>query len=356
MNAAAVDIDSIVIGAGVVGLAVARALAQAGREVFVLEAEARAGEGISARNSGVIHAGLYYALGSWKARLCVRGRRLLYDYCARRGIPHRKLGKLVVANDWLEAESLRVVMERAQANGVDGMLTICCQIATEFNSLLETVKPLNNVWCSIGTHPHDASLPEEKAITLEKLVALANSDDKIIGIGESGLDFYYNHSTPEDQEESFRKHIRACIATDLPLIVHARDADEDIMRVIRDENTKAGKKVRGVMHCFSSGAGLAENALAEGFYISFSGIVTFKKSTDLQAIAKTVPLDRILVETDAPFLAPEPYRGKTNEPSYVKYTGEYVAGLLNLDQETLARHSKDNFFNLFTRAKKTWAN
>lgn len=248
------------------------------------------------------------------------------------------------------------IVARAKANGVDGMLTICCEIAKEFSSLLEAVKPLDNVWCSIGTHPHDAGVPAEKAITLDQLITLANSDDKIIGIGESGLDFYYNHSSPEDQEESFRKHIRACIATDLPLIVHARDADEDIMRVIRDENARAGAKVRGVMHCFSSGAGLAENALAEGFYISFSGIVTFKKSTELQAIAKTVPLDRILVETDAPFLAPEPYRGKTNEPSYVKYTGDYLAGALNMDSAALAKASKDNFFNLFTRAKKTWAN
>ena len=121
MNAAAVDIDSIVIGAGVVGLAVARAMAQAGREVFVLESEARAGEGISSRNSGVIHAGLYYALGSLKAQLCVRGRRLLYEFCARRGVSHRKLGKLVVASDWLEAESLRGVLARAEANGVEGL-------------------------------------------------------------------------------------------------------------------------------------------------------------------------------------------------------------------------------------------
>lgn len=136
MNATAVDIDSIVIGAGVVGLAVARALTQAGREVFVLEAEERAGEGISARNSGVIHAGLYYASGSWKAKLCVRGRRLLYDYCARRGIPHRKLGKLVVANDWLEAESLRVVMARAQANGVEGLRMIDGAEATRLEPAL----------------------------------------------------------------------------------------------------------------------------------------------------------------------------------------------------------------------------
>ena len=251
-------------------------------------------------------------------------------------------------------EAPEAIVARAKAAGVDGMLSICCEIEKELPSLLAVIKPMQNVWCSIGTHPHDAGVPAEKSITLEQLVKLAQSDDKIIGIGESGLDFYYNHSTPEDQETSFRKHIRACIETDMPLIVHARDADEDIMRVIRDENTKAGKKVRGVMHCFSSGAGLAENALAEGFYISFSGIVTFKKSTDLQDIAKTVPLDRILVETDAPFLAPEPYRGKTNEPAYVGHTGKFLAGLLNQNEQTIAARSKENFFTLFNKAKKTW--
>ncbi|HEU4837826.1 MAG TPA: TatD family hydrolase [Micavibrio sp.] len=253
-----------------------------------------------------------------------------------------------------DGDTPEAIVARAKFGGVDGMLSICCEIEREFPSLLKTVKALDNVWCSIGTHPHDASIPAEKAVALEKLIDLANSDDKIIGIGESGLDFFYNHSTPEDQEESFRKHIRACIATNLPLIVHARDADADIMRVIRDENERAGARVRGVMHCFSSGPGLAENALAEGFYISFSGIVTFKKSTELQAIAKTVPLDRLLVETDAPFLAPEPYRGKTNEPNYVKYTGEFIAGALNRDPAEIARITKENFFNLFTRAKATW--
>lgn len=253
-----------------------------------------------------------------------------------------------------EGDTPEFIVARAKAGGVDGMLSICCEIATEFDALLKTVKPLDNVWCSIGTHPHDAGLPAEKAITLDRLIALANSDDKIIGIGESGLDYFYMRSTPVDQEESFRKHIRACIATDLPLIVHARDADADIMRVIRDENAKAGTKVRGVMHCFSSGPGLAREALSEGFYISFSGIVTFKKSTELQEIAKTVPLDRLLIETDAPFLAPEPFRGKTNEPAYVSHTGLYLANLLGQSEEDLARRSKDNFFNLFSKAEKTW--
>jgi len=253
-----------------------------------------------------------------------------------------------------EGDTPAVIAARAKAAGVDGMLSICCEIATELDSLLATVKPLDNVWCSIGTHPHDAGLPAEKSITLEKLIGLANSDDKIIGIGESGLDYYYDHSPRDDQAESFRKHIRACIETNLPLIVHARDADDDIIKIIREENKRAGKQVRGVMHCFSSGPLLAKNALEEGFYISFSGIVTFKKSTELQDIAKTVPLDRILVETDAPFLAPEPFRGKTNEPAYVTHTGKYLANLLGVDEGALAAQSKNNFFTLFDKARKTW--
>lgn len=252
-----------------------------------------------------------------------------------------------------EGDSPADIVARAQNAGVEGMLSICCEIATEFSTLLSTVRPLRNVWCSVGTHPHDAGLPAEKAITQEQIVALATSDDKVIGIGESGLDYFYNHSPREDQEASFRKHIRACIETDLPLIVHARDADDDIIRIIREEN--GGKpRVRGVMHCFSSGPLLAEKALEEGFYISFSGIVTFKKSSELQDIAKTVPLDRLLIETDAPFLAPEPHRGKTNEPAFVSYTGRFLANLLKIDEEMIATHSKQNFYTLFTKARKTW--
>jgi TatD DNase family protein len=252
-----------------------------------------------------------------------------------------------------EGDSPAAIVGRAKAAGVSGLLTICCEIASEFPSLLETVRTLANVWCTIGTHPHDAGLPAEKEITLERLIELAQSDDKIIGIGESGLDFYYNHSSPPDQEESFRKHIRACIETGLPLVVHARDADEDIIRIIRDEN--GGKqRVRGVMHCFSSTPLLAEKALEEGFYISFSGIVTFKKSVELQEIAKTVPKDRLLVETDAPFLAPEPFRGKTNEPAYVTYTGKFLADLLEMEEREFAELTSRNFFSLFTKAKETW--
>ncbi|MEM6781385.1 MAG: TatD family hydrolase, partial [Pseudomonadota bacterium] len=199
------------------------------------------------------------------------------------------------------------LVSRAHDADVDGMVTICCRMAEELDELLAITQSNDNVWCTVGTHPHDASKESEQAISKDELVRLAQSDPKIVGIGESGLDYYYDYADRNDQAISFRKHMQACIETDLPLVVHARDADEDIMRIIKEEGT--GTKLKGVMHCFSSGAKMAQEALDFGFYISFSGIVTFKKATELQDIAKTVPMDRLLVETDAPFLAPEPHRG-----------------------------------------------
>lgn len=239
------------------------------------------------------------------------------------------------------------LVKAANDAGVEGMVNICCRVSDEFPTILATAKQFKNVWCTIGTHPHDASKPGELAVTLEQLVTLAKSDPKIVGIGESGLDYFYKLSTPEDQHTSFRKHIRACIETDLPLVVHARDADDDIIRVIREEG--AGK-VKGVMHCFTGGRKMAEQALELGFYISFSGIVTFKSATDLQAIAKDVPLDKFLVETDAPYLAPTPHRGQTNQPAYVINTGRQLAQLHDVSEETIAQHSKENFFRLFKTA------
>lgn len=240
------------------------------------------------------------------------------------------------------------LVDAARAAGVEGILTICCRIADEFPEVLSIAQSFPDVWCTIGTHPHEASKETEKAISEETLVALALSDPKIIGIGETGLDYYYNYSTPEDQATSFRKHIRACIEADMPMVVHARDADDDIMTIIREEG--AGTALTGVMHCFSSGRKMAEEALDFGFYISFSGIVTFRQSDELRAIAKDVPLDRILVETDAPFLAPGKYRGKTNQPAYVHETGCTLAEVHSVSHETIARHSKENFFSLFRRA------
>ncbi len=237
---------------------------------------------------------------------------------------------------------------RAREAGVSGMISICCRIAEEFGDLLAMVKPLANVWCSIGTHPHDAGLPDEKAITLKRLCERALSDSKVVGIGESGLDYYYDHSPRPDQQESFRKHIRACVRTGLPLIVHSREAEADTVQILREEG--AGQGLKGVMHCFSSGPQLAKDALDLGFYISFSGMVTFPKSDELRAIAKTVPLDRILVETDAPFLAPLPHRGKTNEPAYVAHTGNFLADFLRVEREEFAAQTTRNFFTLFDRA------
>lgn len=244
------------------------------------------------------------------------------------------------------------LVRSAHEAGVDGMLTISCQISGDFPDQLKTAKALDNVWCSIGTHPHDAGLEGEKAITQERLVELAQSDQKIVGIGESGLDYYYNNSTPEDQQASFRKHIGACLETDLPLIVHSRDAETDTVRIIREES--GGQRLNGVMHCFSSKPVLAEEALDFGFYISFSGIVTFKAAEELRTVAKSVPLDRILVETDAPFLAPVPHRGRTNQPAYVSETGKFIAALREIEPDEFACITAQNFFTLFTRAKDTW--
>ncbi|OIN86979.1 MAG: LuxR family transcriptional regulator [Alphaproteobacteria bacterium CG1_02_46_17] len=239
----------------------------------------------------------------------------------------------------------------AHAVGVDGMLSIDCLIREEFDGLLQLVKPLENVWCTVGTHPHDAGREDEKTVSLEELISLAKSDDKVVGIGECGLDYYYNKSSIEDQQECFRKHIRACLETDMPMIVHARDADDDIIRIIRDETS--GKGMRGVMHCFSSSTKMGHEAIDLGFHISFSGILTFKKSEDLRDFAKDVPLDRLLVETDSPYLAPEPFRGKMNHPALVVYTGEVLANLKSVPIQEMAKITSENFFSLFNKAKLT---
>ena len=249
-----------------------------------------------------------------------------------------------------EGDSPAEIAARAKEAGIDGMVNISTEIRGDFPSVLKTAQDNKNVWCTVGTHPHDAGKDEEKAISLEELISIARSDENIVGIGESGLDYYYNYSGKEDQEASFRKHIRACIETGLPLVVHSREAEEDTMRIIREEGgAKAG--LTGVMHCFSSKPVLAEEALEEGFYISFSGIVTFKKSVELQNVAKTVPMDKILVETDAPFLAPVPLRGKINEPANIVHTGKFLADLLQIDEKELAARTTENFFTLFNKAK-----
>lgn len=243
------------------------------------------------------------------------------------------------------------LVARANAGGVAGMVTICCRMHEETETLKSIADAHKNVWCTVGTHPHDASSDAEKAFSVADIVKLA-AHPKVVGIGESGLDYFYNFSTPDDQAISFRKHIHACMESDLPIVVHARDADDDIIKVIREEGQG---KLRGVMHCFSSGAKMAEEAIDLGFYISFSGIVTFKNAQNLRDIAKTVPLDKILIETDAPYLAPEPHRKNVNEPALVLHTANCLAEVLDKTRDEIGELTAANFFNLFTKAKNTWA-
>lgn len=245
------------------------------------------------------------------------------------------------------------IMALAHAAGVPGALTVCCRISEEFEDILNIARANKNVWCTVGTHPHDAGMDAEKNITLEKLIALANADTKVIGIGESGLDYYYNHSDHAAQGESFRKHIRASIATGLPLVVHARDADDDIIKILREEGAGTNPRLKGVMHCFSSTRKMAEDAVSIGFYISFSGILTFKKAQELRDIARDIPMDRILVETDSPFLAPEPYRGRINQPAHIIETVRVLANIKKLDERGAVACCNENFFQLFDRAVLT---
>jgi TatD DNase family protein len=233
------------------------------------------------------------------------------------------------------------VIERARAAGVGTMLTIATRL-DEFAGVRAVAETHADIWCSVGAHPHEAGghadlLPVE----LESLAA----HPKVVGIGETGLDYHYNLSPHDIQERVFRTHIAASRTTGLPLIVHAREADDDIARILGEEQPSAG-----VLHCFSSGRGLAEAALALGFYISISGIVTFKNAEELRAIVRDVPLDRLLVETDSPFLAPVPYRGKRNEPAFVAATATAVAALKGVDAEALAAATTANFFRLFAKA------
>ena len=247
--------------------------------------------------------------------------------------------------DYYSEAEIEDVLRRAAEAGVGHMVTIGVRMAQA-----ATVKALAErfpqVWGTIGVHPQNAGeapLPE-----VPEIVAAAEHP-RIIGIGESGLDYFYDKAPREVQQESFRRHIRAARETNLPLVIHARDADADISAILREE--REGGSFPFLLHCFSSTRGLAEDALAMGGYVSFSGILTFPKSTELREIAKDVPEDRLLVETDAPYLAPVPFRGKRNEPSYVAHTAKVLADLRGLSAEGLAARTSENFHRLFWKAK-----
>jgi TatD DNase family protein len=244
------------------------------------------------------------------------------------------------------AEELDAVVERARTAGVGRMVAIGTRLS-QFDRVLRVAERFDDVSCTVGVHPHEAA--NEPGEDAARLVALARHP-KVVGIGETGLDYFYEHSPRDRQAASFRAHIRAARETGLPVIVHARDADQDMAHILTDEMGQG--RFTGVLHCFSSSRQLAEKAVELGLYISLSGIVTFKKADALRETAKAVPLDRLLVETDAPYLAPVPVRGKRNEPAFVAHTAEAVAALRGLAPTDLARVTTENFFRLFARAPK----
>ena len=238
------------------------------------------------------------------------------------------------------------VVMRARAAGVG----VCLSIGTElsrFAGVRAVAEKFPDVWCSVGVHPHEA----EKELLADAAPLLAEiSHPKVVGIGETGLDYYYAHSPRAEQIANFRAHIAAARQSALPLIVHTRDADDDTIGVLEDEMGKGA--FSGLIHCFTGTQRLADAALAMGFYISVSGIATFKNSGALRDVIKTVPLDRLLVETDAPYLAPVPRRGKTNEPAFVAHTAAKVAELKGVSLAALEAATTDNFFRLFTKAER----
>jgi TatD DNase family protein len=242
---------------------------------------------------------------------------------------------------------LDAVLDRARAAGVGLMVSISTRVR-QFNELRALVDAYDNVFCSVGTHPHNAA--EEPDIMVEELVELARHP-KVVAIGEAGLDYHYDHSPRDVQKKSFRSHIAASRETGLPLVIHARDADVDIARMLEEETRKGAFPF--VLHCFTSGAELARTGLALGGYLSFSGVITFKNAEALRDIALAVPSDRLLVETDAPYLAPEPLRGKTNEPAFVVHTAARLAALRGLRETEMARTTTENFFRLFKKVPRS---
>jgi TatD DNase family protein len=241
---------------------------------------------------------------------------------------------------------LETILGRARQSGIANMLTIGTTVAG-FPRLLEIAERNEDVFCTIGVHPHEAAA--EQGITVDRLLQLSRNR-KVIGIGECGLDYYYNRSPQDVQIAIFRTHIAAARESGLPLVVHSRDADDQMAAILEAEQ-RVGS-FTGVLHCFSSGRALAETAVRLGLYISFSGILTFKKSDALRDIAAVLPPERLLIETDAPFLAPVPLRGRRNEPSYVTHTLRALAACRGEDEGELAEMTSANFFRLFQRATR----
>jgi len=247
--------------------------------------------------------------------------------------------------DYFQAGEIEGILARAAAADVGEMVTIGTRLS-EFPRMRALAEAHANVWCTVGVHPHNAG--EGTAPTPESLAA-ETAHPRVIGIGESGLDYFYDKAPRDRQAASFRAHIRAARLSGLPLVIHARDADADIAAILRDEWDTGGNFYL-VLHCFSSTRALAEAGVALGGYVSFSGILTFPKSTELREIARDLPADRLLVETDAPYLAPVPNRGKRNEPAFVAHTASVLAQVRGMEPAALADLTTANFRRLFRKA------
>ena len=238
------------------------------------------------------------------------------------------------------------VMARARAAGIGTMVTIGTRVR-RFPQVLAIAERFDNIYCSVGTHPHNAH--EELDVSADDLVRLSEHP-KVVAVGEAGLDYHYDNSPPEAQAAGLRTHIAAARQSGLPLVIHAREADDDLAAILREESEKG--VFPAVLHCFSSGRALAEAGIALGHYISFSGILTFKNSEALRYIARDLPADRILVETDAPYLAPVPHRGKRNEPAFVAHTAAALAAARGVSVEEIAAQTSENFFRLFAKVPR----
>ncbi|WPX96181.1 TatD family hydrolase [Candidatus Bandiella euplotis] len=243
------------------------------------------------------------------------------------------------------SDDIIAVLKRAEKNGVGVMQTICTKIS-EFDSIHEIAKERSNIFCSIGNHP--LNLEEEGVVTASKILGYAKKA-KVIGIGETGLDYYYSKELEGEQKKSFAEHIIAAQESGLPVIIHTREAEKDTLDILKHHMKQI--PFTGVIHCFTASEKFALECVEMGFYISASGIVTFKNATEIQQAFMSVPIDRILIETDAPFLSPVPKRGKSNEPSHLIYTADFMAKLLRMKSEDFIEATTRNFFKLFSKAK-----
>ena len=241
-------------------------------------------------------------------------------------------------------EDQQAVLDRARGSGVSKMLNISTR-ASEWDEVIGLAEHEDDVMASVGIHPHEADLHPD--IHADMLIAKA-AHPKVVGIGETGLDYYYDHSDRERQRQSFRAHIAASRATQLPLIVHTRDAEEDTLSILTEEMEQG--RFPALIHCFTASRDFADSVLALGLHVSLSGIVTFKNARDLQETARSIPIDRLLIETDAPFLAPVPHRGRTCEPAFVADTAVFLAELRGEPVEQIAEATSRNFHKLFTKA------